>query len=143
MSGSRTQNWDFGASTDDEASKPDLPREDLVEKTRAATREIGYVGGPVAAQEAPSDRSQDRIANPAPTTGRPRGKRTISLATKITAEQDALLKAIASDGMVIADIVSEAMKALARELAATGRYKKLHLDHETIKKAQAVLKIDK
>lgn len=143
MSGSKPQPWDFGADADEEPTKPDLPRADLVKKTREATRKVGYIGAPVEPTSHHSERSEDTIKKPAPTTGRPRGNRTIALATKITVEQDALLKAIASDGMVIADIVSEAMKALARELADTGRYKRLLLDQETIEKAKAVLDADK
>ena len=143
MSGPRTQPWDFGNDDDKEITQSDLSREVLIEKTREATRKVGYSG--ILAEE--PKRRATRPKHPKkqiiPAIGRPRGARTNALATKITAEQDALLKAIASDGLVIADIVSEAMKALARQLIETGRYKRLHLDADTLAKARAVLASEK
>lgn len=139
MSGSKTQPWNFGDTSDDEEPEPAIPRETLVQKTRAAARKVGYGTSDADAAVDKPKSDQNSSWRPPSTTGRPRGNRTKPLATKITAEQDALLKAISSDGMVIADIVSEAMKALAREVTATGRYKRLHLDEETLNIARAVL----
>lgn len=139
MSSSKSQPWDFGAAAEEEKPKPDLPRDTLVQKTRVAARKVGYGNSSTNAEAAVEKREVDSNKNKAPATGRPRGNRTKALATKITPEQEALVKAIAGDGMVIADIVSEAMKALAREVTATGRYKRLHLDAQTVELAKSVL----
>jgi len=136
----KTQAWDFGDSSVDDAA--DIARDDLLKKTRDATTSVGYV----AHDERPKERTLRKIPKTKTksegkvrTRGRPRKSRSIPLSTKITPEHDALLKAIAADGLVIADIVAEALDTFARELIKSRQYKRFPLDDSTISKASAVV----
>ena len=136
----KTQAWDFG---DAPPSNPtDISRDDLLNKTRNAAASVGYVPHeerPKRQTRRTISRTKTKPDDQVRARGRPRKSRSIPLSTKITPEHDALLKAIAADGLVIADIVAEALDTFARELVKSRLYKRFPLDDSTMTKAIAVV----
>lgn len=144
MPNPKTQAWDFGDAPSGDPT--DIPRNDLLKKTRDATTSVGYVPH----DEQPKEQTRRTIPKTKAKSdeqirarGRPRKSRSIPLSTKITPEHDALLKAIAADGLVIADIVAEALDIFARELVKSRRYKRFPLDDSTMSKVTAVVDASK
>ncbi|MEO0566505.1 MAG: hypothetical protein AAF066_02150 [Pseudomonadota bacterium] len=130
----REQDWDFG-----DLGEPEEKRRadrDLINKSREAAAAVGY--------EAPAETKTEVWSEPAqvlskPKIGRPSKGRTVALSTKITPEHDALLKAISSEGFVIADIIDEILKNYAQTLKSTGYYKRFPLSEAALVAVQAVL----
>lgn len=131
----REQTWDFG-SLDAPEDKRSADR-NLLEKTRQATSTVGYRAPDQQIVQPPAPVSEVRAKKAK--TGRPKKGRTVALSTKISPEQDAMLKAIASDGFVIADIIEDVLVNYAQTLKSTGRYKRFPLSDESLAAIQVVL----
>lgn len=127
------QHWDFGDL--EQADDKRAADRELLDKTRKATTSVGYTA------------PEENIAQPGNASslkqrskvGRPSKGRSVALSTKITPENDVLLKAIASDGFVIADIIDDVITTYAQALKVTGKYKRFPLSEAALSAVQHVL----
>lgn len=127
------QPWDFGDL--DQAEDKRAADRELLAKTRQATTSVGYS----APDEKTSETVQTSPPSVEPKVGRPSKGRSVALSTKITPENDALLKAIASDGFVIADIIDDVIHTYAQALRVTGKYKRFPLSEKALSAVLVVL----